>query len=516
MPGFEFTERWRSTAVKFRVLRSFFLIWLGGSFLGSAQEKKNEEKAQVTLPPAQATVPEFSSRKMTLAECVALALEQNTEIRQAKDEVRRKEGISVEVRSALLPKVFATGNFEYQSKRLNGLLVNGGGLGGIVSDDELNWNVGVRVSQLLFDGGAALSRTRAARISESQSMLLLQDTIDRVILEVRRVVYTVLLNRSLIDVQTEAVNLRQQQLSTQQKKFKAGSVTKFNVLTADVELANTLPQLIRAENTKRIAEVQLARILALDYPVDISDRWIPPVQVEGDLPYQPVTTDLPSSLENAVRNRNDLRAVKKEIEVQRKLFDAAKEDAFVPKVVGTGGYDVIQNPGSSSLDSHLQGPVAAINGTWTLFDGLQSTGRFEQLKAQISKAQVAYEEKQRTVESDVREAVVKIEEAQQLVVSQQKNVEQARESLRLAEARFNVGAGIQLDIINAQSNLTQARFLELQGRYDYNVALALLERATATPFGPKNPPAVPSTVSVPVPPKVNMQASTSVGLQPGQ
>lgn len=347
-------------------------------------------------------------------------------------------------------------------------------------------------------------------------MLLLQDTIDRVILDVRRVVYTVLLNRSLIDVQTEAVNLRQQQLTTQQKKFKAGSVTKFNVLTADVELANTLPQLIRAENTKRIAEVQLARILALDYPVDISDRWIPPVQVEGDLPYQPVKTDLPSSLENAVRNRNDLRAVKKEIEVQKKLFDAAKEDAFVPKIVGTGGYDVIQNPGSSSLGTSLQGPVAAINGTWTLFDGLQNTGRFEQLKAQINKAQVAYEEKQRSVESDVREAVVKIEEAQQLVISQQKNVEQARESLRLAEARFNVGAGIQLDIINAQSNLTQARFLELQGRYDYNVSLALLERATATPFGPKNPPPLPASVSVPLAPKVNMQASAGVGLQPGQ
>lgn len=500
-----------------RALKSLLLIWIACVLHASAQEKtKNEDKPHVTLPPAEGAVPEFSSRKMTLAECVALALAQNTEIRQAKDEVRRKEGISVEVRSALLPKVFATGNFEYQSKGLNGLLVNGGGLGGIVAADELNWNAGVRVSQLLFDGGAALSRTRAARISESQSMLLLQDTIDRVILDVRRVVYTVLLNRSLIDVQTEAVNLRQQQLSTQQKKFKAGSVTKFNVLTADVELANTLPQLIRAENTKRIAEVQLARILAMDYPVEVTDRWIPPVKVEGDLPYQPITTDLPSSLENAVRNRNDLRAVKKEIEVQKKLFDAAKEDAFVPKIVGSGGYDVIQNPGSSSQGTTLQGPVAAINGTWTLFDGLQSTGRFEQLKAQISKAQVAYEEKQRTVESDVREAVVKIEEAQQLVISQQKNVEQARESLRLAEARFNVGAGIQLDIINAQSNLTQARFLELQGRYDYNVALALLERATATPLGPKNPPAVPATVSVPAPPKVNMQASTSVGLQPGQ
>jgi len=504
--------------VNSRAHKCLLLFWVACVLHASAQEKtKSEDKPQVTLPPAESAVPEFSSRKMTLAECVALALAQNTEIRQAKDEVRRKEGISVEVRSALLPKVYATGNFEYQSKTLNSLLVNGGAFGNaIVADDELNWNAGIRVSQLLFDGGAALSRTRAARISESQSMLLLQDTIDRVILDVRRVVYTVLLNRSLIDVQTEAVNLRQQQLSTQQKKFKAGSVTKFNVLTADVELANTLPQLIRAENTKRIAEVQLARILAMDYPMEVTDHWIPPVKVEGDLPYQPIKTDLPSSLENAVRNRNDLRAVKKEIEVQKKLFDAAKGDAFVPKIVGSGGYDVIQNPNSSSQGTTLQGPTASISGRWEIFDGLQNTGRFEQLKAQISKAEVAFEEKQRSVESDVREAVVKIEEAQQLVISQQKNVEQARESLRLAEARFNVGAGIQLDIINAQSNLTQARFLELQGRYDYNVALALLERSTATPFGPKNPPAVPATVFVPTSSKMNMQASTGVGLQPGQ
>jgi outer membrane protein TolC len=61
---------------------------------------------------------------LDLAQCVALALEQNTEIRQAQEEVKRKEGVSVEVRSALLPKVTAQGTYEYQSKELNGLLVN--------------------------------------------------------------------------------------------------------------------------------------------------------------------------------------------------------------------------------------------------------------------------------------------------------------------------------------------------------------------------------------------------------
>ena len=477
-----------------------------------AEEK--EEVPQVSLPPAAAATYEFSSKKMDLAQCLALALEQNTEIRRAKEEVNRREGVAIEVRAELLPKITAGGAFDYQSSQLAPFSI----AGGFFQPDELNWTTGVKITQLLFDGGAGLSRTRAARIAQSQSVLQLQNTIDEVILQVRRTVYTVLVNRSLIDVQDEAVNLREQQKSLQEKKFKAGTVTKFNVLTADVELANTLPQLIRARNNKRIAEVQLARILAVDYALEQPDDWMPPIEVVGDLPYQPAAANLETSLINAVNNRPDLRATKDELRRQTELMKAAKADAFIPKITGSGGYDVIQDPFSSSFASNLSGPVANVTGTWTLFDGMQTTGRLEQLKAQYAAAEVAVEEKRREVESQVRDAVVKMEEAQELVISQQKNVEQARESLRLAEARFNVGAGIQLDIINAQSNLTQARFNELQGRFDYNVALALLERATASPLGPKDaPPAPKPSAAAPSPrPKINLQASTDVRPQPAQ
>ena len=64
------------------------------------------------------------------------------------------------------------------------------------------------------------------------------------------------------------------------------------------------------------------------------------------------------------------------------------------------------------------------------------------------------------------------------IEAQKKTVEQAEESLRLAEARFRAGTGTQLDVLSAQTALTEARSNEIQALYDYNVAIATLERAT--------------------------------------
>src|SRR5207249_762702 len=70
--------------------------------------------------------------------------------------------------------------------------------------------------------------------------------------------------RALIKVQEESVNLLQDQLKDQQNRFEAGTVPRFNVLQAEVQLANQRPQLISARNNYLIAQYQLAKTLNLD------------------------------------------------------------------------------------------------------------------------------------------------------------------------------------------------------------------------------------------------------------
>ena len=67
--------------------------------------------------------------------------------------------------------------------------------------------------------------------------------------------------------------------------------------------------------------------------------------------------------------------------------------------------------------------------------------------------------------------------AAELVTASKAVVEQAEESVRLAKARFAAGTATQLDVLQAQVDLTQARTNEVEALYNHNVALASLRKA---------------------------------------
>jgi hypothetical protein len=84
------------------------------------------------------------------------------------------------------------------------------------------------------------------------------------------------------------------------------------------------------------------------------------------------------------------------------------------------------------------------------------------------------------VELEVQQAYANLITQRETIKSQQKNVEQAVEALRLANERLAAGAGTQLEVLDARVALTRARSTEVQARGDYNKALAEFDRATAT------------------------------------
>jgi outer membrane protein TolC len=122
--------------------------------------------------------------------------------------------------------------------------------------------------------------------------------------------------------------------------------------------------------------------------------------------------------------------------------------------------------------------------TWSIFDGALTRGKVIQAKAQYKHAQTDLADQSRQIELAVRTAYSDFLEARETLESQQKVQEEADEALREANARAEAGNGTQLDVLDAQTSLTQARTTQIQAQHDYVTARARLERAIGADLAP--------------------------------
>ena len=111
---------------------------------------------------------------------------------------------------------------------------------------EQAWASHVRVVQSLYEGGRILSALRVATLTKQRSMLTYQTVVADTVLEVELAYYDVLLAQQEIIVQEQSVELLSSELTDTTRRYDAGTVPQFNVLRAQVELANQQPKLIRA------------------------------------------------------------------------------------------------------------------------------------------------------------------------------------------------------------------------------------------------------------------------------
>jgi outer membrane protein TolC len=86
------------------------------------------------------------------------------------------------------------------------------------------------------------------------------------------------------------------------------------------------------------------------------------------------------------------------------------------------------------------------------------------------------------IEAEVVRAFHDLEQAEEIIQTQQRNVALAEESLKLARTNVDLGLTTQLELLQARLDLTRAQTTELSARFSYNAALARLQRAMSSRF----------------------------------
>ncbi len=422
------------------------------------------------VPPAKPAASAWPTTPLSLVDAVEVALRQNSAVLKSQYDLEAAYGVVMQTRAIRLPRVGGTINHTLTDQGAIEQFPFGGG----TRTPDQSWNVRVQVTQSIYEGGRIESAKRTADLTREQAILQHQTVLADTVLAVRVNYDDALLAVQQIIVQEASIELLKKELQDNQRRFEAGTVPRFNVLRAEVELANARPKLIRARNTLRIAKNNLANLLGYDVPRTAVEDI--PLQLSGKLEADPTTIELPVALAKALEQRTELAALRKAERLRKEAITTAEADRKPSAQIfaGVGSH-------SSRFSQHLTRDVSGWDigwqASWNLWDGWLTKGRVQEATARHRRSQEDIEDISRRIELDVRTAYSNFIEAKEVLESQKKVQEQAEEALRLANARTEAGTGTQLDVLNAQTALTEARTTQILALRDFSVARARLERA---------------------------------------
>src|SRR5580765_7941867 len=305
----------------------------------------------------------------TLDQAILTALQRNPTLLNAEQEIKRTKGVIIQVRAQALPQINANANFQWIDPNLTGARIFGNtnntsgftpsttagslmeGLPSQVGDfrtpvvaatpapirnieqSDISYAISVTGTQLIFNG-TTFNQIRGTFFQRDSAYFAFRNVLDQLISTVKTQFYQIIVNRDLVSVNEENVHLLEAQLKDQQNRFEAGTVPRFNVLQADVQLHNQIPQLITAQNNLRISKLQLAKTLGLDFQRRFGDR--PPLEVIGDMPYIPRSIELVDAIEMGKQRRAFLKQARANV-LNRSEEVRAAAGQWLPNITTTGG-----------------------------------------------------------------------------------------------------------------------------------------------------------------------------------
>src|SRR5947207_968398 len=494
-------------------MRRFFLcvgilaaFIFGGSGFAGTEGTNGSERASRRATTSAGKVPTF-----TLEQAILTALQRNPTLLNAEQEIKRTRGVIIQVRAQALPQINANANFQWTDPNLTGARVLGNTttttglthsaaaaslMEGVPSSQvgdvrtplaavtpspvrnveasDVSYAISVTGTQLIFNG-TTFNQIRGTFFQRDSAYFAFRNVLDQLIATVKTQFYQIIVNRELVKVNEENVRLLEAQLKDQQNRFEAGTVPRFNVLQADVQLHNQLPNLITAQNNLRISKLQLAMTLGLYFQPRRGEN--PPLEVVGEMPYSPRSIALADAIEMGKERRPFLKQARANVLNQLQQVRAAAGQ-YLPNITTTGGGEWVSDPINSSWHDISKGWTALVQGSLPIWDSGAIAGQVIQQRALLSETKITYDDDVRQVELEIQQAYSNLQQNEELVTIQEKNVELADEALRLAKARLDAGAGAQLDVLNATVQLLTAQSTRLPALFGYNSSLSEFDRAT--------------------------------------
>lgn len=317
------------------------------------------------------------------------------------------------------------------------------------------------LTQPLYIGGqdkAARISARLGRDTAKSSQIL---TKQNIVKAVSLGYYNWLYAREKENVGMQDLELAQAHYDLVNKRFQAEQSSKYELLRADVRLADSKSSYLGKKNDAVLAKLNLLKLLSL--PMDTN------IDTAEKLEVVDIHPDVLEDLAKAVELREDLKIKRNMKSIAQQSLESARA-GLRPSVALSATFS--SDKPSSRMDAFQRDESwnASVGLEMPLLDGRLTRAKVKEASAGIDNAENDYQESLENTELEVYKSALSLQTAIEVVASQKENMKQADETLRLAKVRYENGLFTQIDLFDAETAWSNAKLVYLGAIFQHHEA----------------------------------------------
>lgn len=403
---------------------------------------------------------------LTAEQAVAIALENNYDIKLAANDLKIDEQNVSLANAGLLPSL--SGTFNQNNAIQNSTQIRADG-----TQQELdnarnnNMNYGVSLNWTIFDGFRMFARYDQLKELEKVGQTELKLTILTRVSDVMETYYDLVQQQQLLTALDTAIVISKERVTTAENRFTIGKAAKLEVLNAQVDLNTDQTNLLRQKeqyaNTKTFLNELLARDLTVDFVV------VDSVIIDDRLKL----VDLMTLAEQQNPQIQIALLNKRVAELNLKQVRASR----YPQIGVTTGYIFTESENSLGFarENTGRGFNYGVSASINIFNGFLQNRNERIAKLQIDNTNVLIQQQTKAINSQLISAFQTYLTNLELVVLEERNEQIAKQNLDITLEKFRIGTITTLEVRTAQLNYVNARARYSTAQYNAKVSEVTLK-----------------------------------------
>ena len=332
---------------------------------------------------------------------------------------------------------------------------------------ENNYSASLNYRQLLYDFG----RTKQNIAAENENKAINQQTVEQVKQKLSLLTvynfYALTFIQAALKIKAEQLAALNEHLIYVEKMMSTGSVTEYQVLTTKVRISSVESQKVDLDAALKTQQSALNSLLG-------QDQTIYPV-VKTELTVEVPVTPSDSLLSFAYRNRDEIIMNNQKTSLAEMRYNLIQlQNKPLVNFMASGG---AKNGYLPDLNKIQPNYVVGLGVRIPIFDGMKTKYNLLQAKSSITSLSYEAEYTKRNISSELSEAEANLYAAEKKIGQYSLQLEQAVRAYYLAETSFKSGTITNLDLLDANTSVSESKLLLLKARIDYTVSVYKLKAA---------------------------------------